>query len=160
MIAAQKEEHKCEVCGNWTECNQVLHAGYKGSHSYVCDICLPTLELTPDQVVGNIQPYEPTMKDKIYNLAVPNLASDTQHEIAKECIQIARTLLEKNRKYGDSVFRPARIFSKSDPIEQINIRIDDKLSRLLSGQADEDEDVDLDLIGYLIIRRIAKRTEK
>lgn len=66
-------------------------------------------------------------------------------------------LIEKNRKYGDSALHPTRIFSKLSPVEQINIRIDDKLSRVLSGQNDEDEDIDLDLIGYLFLRIIAKR---
>lgn len=66
-------------------------------------------------------------------------------------------LLDKNRKYGDSAIHPKRIFSKADPIEAINVRLDDKISRLISGQADEDEDIDLDIIGYLILRRVAKK---
>ena len=111
-------------------------------------------------IVESTEP--PVLPNKVYNLAVPNLASNEQHMIARECIDIARLLLEKNRRYGNSVFAPVRIFSKSDLIEQINVRIDDKLSRLMSDQSDEDEDVDLDLIGYLIIRRVAKqlRTEQ
>ena len=39
----------------------------------------------------------------------------------------------------------------------IRVRIDDKLSRLKSGQPDEDEDVLLDLTGYLILLRVARR---
>jgi len=68
-------------------------------------------------------------------------------------------LLEKNRKYGNSALEPIRIFSKADSIEQIKVRIDDKLNRLLSGQMDEDEDVCLDLIGYLILLMIAKESK-
>lgn len=85
------------------------------------------------------------------------MLSDSQQEIARECDFIRDMLLEKNRKYGDSALRPVRVFSRADPIEQINVRIDDKLSRMQSSQSDEDEDVDLDLIGYLILRRVAKR---
>ena len=33
------------------------------------------------------------------------------------------------------------------------VRLDDKLSRLQSGQCDDDEDVILDIIGYLILLR-------
>ena len=66
-------------------------------------------------------------------------------------------MLAKNRKYGNSAIEPCRIFSKATPLEQINVRLDDKLSRLMSGQADEDEDVELDIIGYLMLKRIAKR---
>lgn len=83
-------------------------------------------------------------------------AMTTQDLIVFECDAIKEILLTKNRKYGDSAIHPTRLFSKADPIEQINVRLDDKLSRLASGQADEDEDVDLDIIGYLILRRVAK----
>lgn len=71
--------------------------------------------------------------------------------------EITSMLKEKNRKYGNSALEPVRIFSKSNPMEQINVRIDDKLSRLMNQQEDEDEDVDLDLVGYLILKMIAKR---
>ena len=81
--------------------------------------------------------------------------SETQKLIVQECDKIKEMLLEKNRKYGDSAITPKRIFSKADPVEQINVRIDDKLSRIQSGQIDETEDVELDLIGYLVLKRVA-----
>ena len=80
----------------------------------------------------------------------------TQQLIETECDYIKRILLAKNRKYGDSAVHPIRVFSKADPLEQINVRLDDKLSRLINRQADEDEDIELDLIGYLILKRSAK----
>jgi len=83
--------------------------------------------------------------------------SDTQQEIVEECNAIAEMLCEKNRKYGDSALNPVRVFSRCDALEQINVRLDDKLSRLRSGQGDDTEDAELDLIGYLILKRIAKR---
>lgn len=67
-------------------------------------------------------------------------------------------LIEKNRKYGDSALNPARIFSKASNIEQIKVRIDDKLSRIKNAQDDEDEDVIADLIGYLVLLTIAKES--
>ena len=39
-------------------------------------------------------------------------------------------LLAKNDAYGNSALDPVRIFSRADPIEQLNVRLDDKLSRL------------------------------
>lgn len=67
-------------------------------------------------------------------------------------------LISKNIKYGNSAVCPVRFFSKADPVEQIKVRIDDKLNRAInSGQFVEDEDVILDLIGYLILLRVAKR---
>jgi hypothetical protein len=68
---------------------------------------------------------------------------------------IESMLLEKNKKYGNSALSPVRIFSKSDSLEQIRVRIDDKLSRI-SNNVSDDEDVINDLIGYLVIYKINK----
>jgi len=70
---------------------------------------------------------------------------------------IGNLLIEKNRKYGDSALNPIRIFSKAAPQEQIKVRIDDKISRLVRGDAiHEDEDVVMDLIGYLVILQMCQ----
>jgi len=86
-----------------------------------------------------------------------NLASeaDSGEGILIEVLEILETLLDKNRKYGDSAINPIRLFSDSDSREQIRVRIDDKLNRLKQGGPDEDEDIVLDLIGYLILYRLA-----
>jgi hypothetical protein len=74
---------------------------------------------------------------------------------------VSDMLNEKNRKYGNSALEPKRIFSKASSIEQIKVRLDDKLSRLTAEQVDEDEDVLMDLLGYLVLLRIAQnRTTK
>jgi hypothetical protein len=73
--------------------------------------------------------------------------------------EIELMLIEKNRKYGNSALEPKRIFSRASNIEQIKVRIDDKLSRISSAQNDEDEDVINDLIGYLVLLKIAKRNQ-
>lgn len=64
-------------------------------------------------------------------------------------------LLRKNQEYGNSVMQPLRIASKAGAMEQILVRIDDKLSRIQSGRGAEDAFFDLE--GYLLIRRIYKR---
>lgn len=69
---------------------------------------------------------------------------------------ITKMLIEKNRKYGNSALKPQRIFSEASAVEQIKVRIDDKLSRMKNQQNDEDEDVISDLIGYLILLKIAQ----
>lgn len=84
-------------------------------------------------------------------------APTSRDEIAAECDAIKALLLEKNAKYGDSALNPTRVFSRSDAVEQIRVRIDDKLSRLMRGTGVEDEDVVKDLIGYLVLLRIATR---
>lgn len=73
-------------------------------------------------------------------------------------IGIFSMLIEKNRKYGDSALNPARIFSKASNIEQLKVRLDDKLSRIKNAQDDEDEDVIADLIGYLVLLTVAKES--
>jgi hypothetical protein len=91
-----------------------------------------------------------------YEVGVENaLKTDTQYQIIAILDRIEELLLEKNRKYGDSALSPTRVFSKASPLEQLKVRIDDKLSRVRSSQSDEDEDVIIDLIGYLVLYMIA-----
>jgi len=82
---------------------------------------------------------------------------DVQAEIVTECEDIKRQLLDKNRRYGNAVLEPLRLFSKANAIEQLLVRIDDKLSRVRSAQDDDYEDVIFDLIGYLILLKIVNR---
>ncbi len=67
--------------------------------------------------------------------------------------EVIDMLLKKNIQYGNSVLEPNRIFSKADSSEQIKVRIDDKLNRLILGNdsMESDEDIIFDLIGYLIL---------
>lgn len=67
---------------------------------------------------------------------------------------IADVLIEKNKSYGNSALEPVRIFSKADSIEQICVRIDDKLSRIKNGCNFANEDTINDLIGYLFLLKI------
>lgn len=76
--------------------------------------------------------------------------------IANECDAIKAMLLAKNEAYGNSALDPLRVFSRADSAEQIRVRIDDKLSRLSRGSA-AGEDTITDLIGYLVLLRIAER---
>lgn len=93
--------------------------------------------------------------------AIPAPAVDERQarfalEVSEVCAGIASMLIEKNRAYGDSALNPVRVFSKCDTVEQLRVRIDDKLSRLMRG-ASAGEDVVADLIGYLVILRVAER---
>jgi len=80
--------------------------------------------------------------------------------IEAECLSIQTMLLEKNGRYGNSAIAPLRLFSTAGPVEGIKIRIDDKLSRLRALAPGETEDVELDLIGYLILLRVARRLQE
>ena len=85
--------------------------------------------------------------------------TDTQEHIAQVCDEIKELLITKNEAYGDSALDPVRIFASSDPIEQIKVRIDDKISRISRGKnKDRIPENDLhDLIGYLVLLDVAQR---
>ena len=82
---------------------------------------------------------------------------DSQQQITNVCDKVKDLLLAKNLKYGDSALSPIRVLSKSSPIEQILVRIDDKLNRINQGNGllESDEDVVLDLIGYFVLLKVA-----
>lgn len=92
-----------------------------------------------------------------YDITV-TLDSNFEAEVWDTLIGIFSMLIEKNRKYGDSALNPARIFSKASNIEQLKVRLDDKLNRIKNAQDDEDEDVIADLIGYLVLLTVAKES--
>lgn len=82
--------------------------------------------------------------------------NNTEKSISDVCKDISNLLIEKNRSYGNSALDPVRIFSHSDSQEQINVRIDDKLSRFARGKEYQgDNDID-DLIGYLVLLKVAR----
>jgi len=85
----------------------------------------------------------------------PDITERTKAAIVAECDGIRDMLLAKQEAYGCSATDPVRIFSRADPLEQLRVRIDDKLSRLARGSA-AGEDVELDLIGYLVLLRVAR----
>lgn len=84
------------------------------------------------------------------------MSKQTQADIRRIAKQIGEMVVEKNIAYGDSAVDPVRIFSKANPVEQILVRIDDKISRIQRGYAyPGDNDID-DLMGYLILLKIAR----
>ena len=90
------------------------------------------------------------------DLYLHSLSAPSGNKIWQACHSIAQMLIDKNIAYGDSALDPVRIFSKSDPVEQLRVRIDDKLSRLMKGtEYVGDNDID-DLIGYLVLLKVAK----
>ena len=84
------------------------------------------------------------------------MSVQTEKDIKRVCDEVTDLLISKNRSYGDSALHPSRIFSKADNVEQLLVRIDDKLSRIQNGHDwPGDNDID-DLLGYLILLKIAK----
>ena len=77
-----------------------------------------------------------------------------QNNITMTCEGLARLLVAKNQRYGNSALEPMRVFSRADPDEGILVRLDDKLSRIKyasnEGNLLRKNDI-ADMIGYLIL---------
>jgi len=71
--------------------------------------------------------------------------------------EIRELLLSKNASYGNSALQPIGIFARGNSIEQIDVRIDDKLNRIKNGHEFHGEDTIKDLIGYLILRLVVTK---
>ena len=71
-------------------------------------------------------------------------------------------LIAKNKQYGNSAIEPIGVFANGSAEELIRVRIDDKLNRLIQGDdsIEDDEDVILDLIGYLVLLLITMRNNE
>lgn len=72
---------------------------------------------------------------------------------------VAETLVQKNASYGDSALNPIRVFSKADRMEQLFVRLDDKLSRVQRGSEYPGDDTLRDIIGYATLILIARESE-
>jgi len=80
----------------------------------------------------------------------------TQKKITEVANEVRDLLISKNEAYGDSALNPANIFSQGNAVDSLCARIDDKLMRIKSrGITDETEDTIQDLIGYLILLKVA-----
>jgi hypothetical protein len=77
--------------------------------------------------------------------------NDAQLAIIRACEELCAMLIKKNQSYGNSAFDPLRLFSKASPREQLLVRIDDKLSRLVYGSDFPGDDTIVDLAGYLVL---------
>jgi hypothetical protein len=60
-------------------------------------------------------------------------------------------VIEKGKSYGDSIGSPVRIFSKAGAKDGLQVRIDDKLSRIAKGSEFQGDDTLKDLVGYLAL---------
>lgn len=150
--------------------------GFSGSAGvwYASDEVAARVQKAWDEEYG---PKEKTMTDSIH----PNREQErcfqpqntsamdaTQLNISEQCDAIKRLLLAKNKKYGNSAANPVRVFAKTDSLDQIAVRCDDKLSRIrnmgglvqvLQDAKHAEEDTVLDLIGYLILARVVQKEQ-
>jgi len=104
-----------------------------------------------------LKPVFPDVQEfRCSDLYLNAIGAPAGHKIWSTCHELAQMLIEKNISYGNSALEPARIFSTADSTEQLKVRIDDKLNREKNNQGFAgDNDID-DLIGYLVLYKIAK----
>lgn len=80
--------------------------------------------------------------------------------ILEEATLVTDLLIQKNVAYGDSALNPSNIFANGDAVENLCARIDDKLMRIkMRGITDQTEDTVQDLIGYLILLKVALKVK-
>lgn len=77
----------------------------------------------------------------------------TQSQIDTVLTNFGEFLKTKNLRYGDSALKPKGIFSKEDPVSQICVRLDDKISRVQTSSALRKNDV-ADICGYIVLLMI------
>lgn len=84
--------------------------------------------------------------------------TDTQNKIKNLCDKISEILIYKNKMYGNSVLEPKQIFYKGGYVDNILMRLDDKIGRIANtsgGNPIRVNDI-VDIIGYLVLLLIAK----
>ena len=91
--------------------------------------------------------------------------ADQQNKFGKKLLtvtnEVTNLLISKNKAYGDTALNPPQIFSKLSSTEAIRARIDDKISRIQNkGINDQTEDTVNDLIGYLLLLKMAMNEER
>ena len=83
-----------------------------------------------------------------------------EHQAERVTTELRNMLIAKNQAYGNSALDPVRIFSKATAEEQLLIRLDDKLSRLARGHEYPGDDTIDDLLGYLVLYKIARAQKR
>ena len=111
----------------------------------------------PEDCVEKVEPGACTVPDWVEDTTwkVPKNADFAWH-LDKVTEKVTNLLKEKNAAYGNSALNPANIFSKLDAVESLLVRMDDKIMRIKNkGINDKTEDTVDDLIGYLLLLKMA-----
>lgn len=98
-----------------------------------------------------------SVADDFHAIEVALGTNGDQRGIAEQGVAVLAMLLRKNLAYGSSAFDPIRVFAKGlSALDQIHVRMDDKLSRLARGHDIDGEDTVLDLAGYCVLELVAR----
>jgi|LGVE01.1.fsa_nt_gb ribosomal protein S12 methylthiotransferase accessory factor YcaO len=83
------------------------------------------------------------------------MSEETQKKIGIVTDSLKEFLIKKNENYGDSALHPIHVFSKLATGEQLKVRMDDKVSRIVNSPELRKNDT-VDLMGYLTLICIEK----
>src|ERR1019366_5014235 len=90
--------------------------------------------------------------------AYPPGVSDQSMAIRAVCSEMGDFLVGKNESYNGAVFNDVVFNGKTiGAADTINVRITDKIRRLMSGKVYEGDDDEKDLLGYLILKQALKK---
>lgn len=122
--------------------NKVLHYRGEGQDERLADNMLAVCKEDPGQV--HVGP-------DVYTHALV-FDTPTFKPIMRVFAGLSLFLAVKNMKYGNSALEPKRVFSRASAEEQLLVRLDDKVSRLMNRKEEELAKNDVvDLLGYLVL---------
>jgi hypothetical protein len=124
-----------------------------------CDMEVRVITGTPHPTLSELIEGSGYVKPSEGEIKFKEGPSQFDIDVADVLTELSRMLIEKNKKYGDAALNPNQTFSRCDAVELINVRIDDKLSRIRNRKDNEDEDPEWDLLGYLVLKRIALKRQ-
>jgi hypothetical protein len=96
--------------------------------------------------------------ESLFDIDPDALKAPAAQELLAVCVDLAVFLMRKNLAYGNSALEPLRAISQADPAEQIRVRMDDKLSRIIRGEA-AGEDAVKDFVGYWVLLEVLRRRQ-
>lgn len=128
-----------------------------------CKVCGNVFGVYPDEV--NIECLCAKCSNKLIakqeenKMALESTLTESQQKIVEITEGMKDLLLYKNHKYGDSALHPKQIFYKGDAKGSIEIRLDDKLGRVINCDELRANDV-ADIIGYCTLLLISMGVTK
>lgn len=91
----------------------------------------------------------------IYGAKLEPISSEEMEATIREvCSSLAEFLISKQRAYGNSATHPINALSNLGAMHRMDVRIDDKLSRIHRGEEYPGDDTLLDLAGYSILKLV------
>lgn len=120
------------------------------------------LELVEDQpnrtYYGGATPPNAEERARVRSLLEEKTENPFEQNVRRILTDVGDIITAKNISYGDSALNPIRVFSKADRMEQLFVRLDDKLSRVQRGSEYPGDDTLRDIIGYCTLILVAQES--